>query len=116
MNIKQLFASASLLLVAGAALADPVAGRTRADVIAEVLQARADGTLDQYEYDQGRTEVRQASKLTREQVRAEVLQARADGTLEQNEGSDTMFYQLQRQQRPNVDVRQAKAAAPVSAR
>ncbi len=88
MNIKHLIASISLLAAAGAALAD---GRTRAEVQAEVIQARAAGTLDVTEADLLRTATA-PSTLTREQVRADVLAARTAGVLEVNEGNYPREY------------------------
>lgn len=82
-TIHTLIASAALLLAAGAALAEPV--KTRADVQAEVQQARAAGALDQTEATLGNPPVVQTAGLTREQVRAEVVAARAAGTLDTSE-------------------------------
>lgn len=82
MNIKHVIVSTLMLAAAGGAFADT--GKTRAEVVAELMQARADGLLDQNETNYPR-EYPFVSTLTREQVKAEVLQARADGTLEFNE-------------------------------
>ncbi|MBJ7309744.1 DUF4148 domain-containing protein [Rugamonas sp. CCM 8940] len=109
MNIKQLIASASLLLIAGAALADD--GKTRAEVLAELQQARAAGQLDQSEAALGRLDT-QPSGLSRADVKAEVLRARAAGLLERNEATESIAYQAPRAGRASVDASlQATAAA-----
>ncbi|MGV7211237.1 DUF4148 domain-containing protein [Oxalobacteraceae bacterium A2-2] len=81
-TIQTLIASAAMLLAAGAALAEPV--KTRAEVQAEVQQARAAGALDQTEATLNPPVV-QTAGLTRAQVRAEVVAARAAGTLDTSE-------------------------------
>jgi hypothetical protein len=83
MHAKQLIAVAAFLATAGAALAQQteyvaadanfVAGKTRAEVVAEVQQAQADGTLavrdDQYPV------MVAGSQRSRDEVRAEARQA-----------------------------------------
>lgn len=83
MNAKQIFASVSLLIAAGAAMAEPV-GLTREQVRAEAVRARAAGELDITE---ANYPVLQAtvSHVTREQVRNEAIAARAAGELDLNE-------------------------------
>jgi len=80
MNVKQLIALSALALAGTAALADDitianesfVAQKSRAEVRAELVKARAEGTLQQA--GEGYTAVPMASQssLTREQVRAEL--------------------------------------------
>jgi len=79
MNIKHIVASVSLLAVAGFALADT--GKTRAEVQAEVVQARAAGLLDTNDATFPVIPA-VASTLTRAQVQAQVAQARAAGQLD----------------------------------
>jgi hypothetical protein len=81
---NSLIATALILsssLIAGSAFAAEDGPLTREQVIASVLQARADGTLLPIN-DKGVIRAKAApSSLTREQVQASVLQARADGSL-----------------------------------
>jgi hypothetical protein len=109
MNIKQLIASASLLLIAGAALADE--GKTGAEVLAELQQARAAGQLDQSEAALGRVDSR-PSGLSRAEVKAEVLRARAAGLLDQNEATESIAYQAPRAGRAKVDAGLLAKAPP----
>jgi hypothetical protein len=83
MHAKQLIVAVTLLAAAGLALAEQtqyvaadanfVAGKTRAEVVAEVQQAQADGTLsvrdDQYPV------LAAGSQRSRDEVRAETRQA-----------------------------------------
>ncbi|WP_296000160.1 DUF4148 domain-containing protein [Rugamonas sp.] len=78
MNIKHLIATVSLLTVAGFALAD--GGVTRAQVQAELVQARAAGLIDQNDATYPVTPAA-VSHLSRADVLAQVAQARADGSL-----------------------------------
>jgi len=80
MNVKQLIALSALAFAGTAAMADDitiandsfVAQKSRAEVRAEVVQARAAGTLQAAgEVDTG-VSTATASTLTREQVRAEL--------------------------------------------
>ena len=89
MNLKHIAASVSLLAVAGVALAD--SGKTRAEVQAEVIQARAAGQLDTNDATFPVIPA-VASTLTRAQVQAQVLQARAAGQLDFNEASYPASY------------------------
>jgi hypothetical protein len=83
MNIKNLVAAVALVAAAGSVFAQEyvvpdegfVSTRTRAEVIAEIKQARADGTL---EFNEGNYPVAQAAESvkTREQVRAELVEYR----------------------------------------
>ena len=83
MNAKQLIALSILAVAGGAAFADDItiandaftSQKTRAEVTAEVLQARAAGQLQfASEVDAG-TPVATTSTLTRDQVRAELRNA-----------------------------------------
>ena len=85
MKLKTILASVSLLALAGAAMADT--GKTRAEVEAEVIQARAAGTLDVNDTNYPPS-APATSHLTRAEVQAQVLQARADGTLDQQTDPD----------------------------
>jgi uncharacterized membrane protein YebE (DUF533 family) len=107
MKTASFIASLSLLLATGVAMAQDVpAARTRADVIAELNQARAAGQLDQSEAAADSvTRNQPASGITRAQVRADVLAARADGTLDRNEAYESVAYMTPRPRNANVDVR-----------
>jgi hypothetical protein len=83
MNAKQIFASVSLLIAAGAAMAEP-AGLTREQVRADVMRARASGELDITEANFPVVPAT-VSHVTREQVRNEAIAARAAGQLDLNE-------------------------------
>ena len=85
MNAKQMFV-ASVMVASIAAAWAPTAhadsGLTRADVKAQVLQARAQGLLRPAgEAVEPFSAITSGQTRSREQVRAEVLQARASGTL-----------------------------------
>ena len=93
MNTKHLFAALLLSTTVGAAMAEApypaetqfVSTKTRADVIAELQQARSQCQLLVTDRDQGLNDadthaVAQNGK-TREQVRAELAQARANGEM-----------------------------------
>src|SRR5471032_2485368 len=84
MNLKHIVASVSLLAIAGAALAD--SGKTRAQVAAEVVQARAAGLLDTNDATYPVIPA-VASTLTRAQVQAQVVQARAAGQLDTSDAT-----------------------------
>jgi Domain of unknown function (DUF4148) len=79
MNAKQLITLSALVFAAGTALADDItvvndsfkSQRSRAEVQAEVKQARAAGVLN-FVVEVERTAPVAASMLTREQVRAEL--------------------------------------------
>ncbi|HTN66845.1 MAG TPA: DUF4148 domain-containing protein [Burkholderiaceae bacterium] len=86
MQVKQLIAVAAILIAAGPASAqqseyivadaDFVPGKTRAEVMAEVLQAQADGNLVVRD---GQYPVLSAgSQRSRDEVRAEARQAAQD--------------------------------------
>jgi len=79
MNIKHLAAAAALMTAAGFALAD--GDVTRAQVQAELVQARAAGLLDTNDATFPVIPA-VASTLTRAQVQAQVVQARAAGQLD----------------------------------
>ncbi|MYN10047.1 DUF4148 domain-containing protein [Pseudoduganella aquatica] len=103
MNAKQLIASVSLLLAAGAAFAEPAelnfpklnaAQKTelsREAVKAEVIRARNAGELELTEVTYPPL-VNTSSTLTREQVKADVLAARANGELDLNEVNYPSFF------------------------
>ncbi|ALU87289.1 MULTISPECIES: DUF4148 domain-containing protein [Herbaspirillum] len=84
---KNLFAGLLLTTAVGAAMAEApypaetrfTSTKTRADVIAELKQARANGELLVSDRDQEVKPV--ASTKTRDEVRAELVQARANGEL-----------------------------------
>src|SRR5881409_3378669 len=89
MQVKQLIALSALALAGTAVLADDitpepapfVSTRTRAEVKAEVQQARARGELQPAGEEDVVVAAPQRSTLTRAAVKAEVLQARANGEL-----------------------------------
>jgi hypothetical protein len=84
MNAKQLFAASFIALAASAAMADDitvdtarfVSQKSRAEVTAEVLQARAQGTL-QAAGDGQAVAIVAKSDLSREAVRSQVRAANA---------------------------------------
>ncbi len=93
MNTKHIFAALLLSTTVGAAMAEApypaettfVSTKTRADVIAELQQARSQGQLLVSDRDQGINDrdisaVAHSGK-TREQVRAELAQARVNGEM-----------------------------------
>lgn len=85
MKAQHLIAAAVLAVTAShAAFAqDAAAPKTRAEVLAELQQARADGTLETHNNFQGvHLDQSFTPAKTREQVKAELAAARADGTLE----------------------------------
>lgn len=88
MNAKYLIAA--LVALAGPACAfaqatPPAPGVTRAQVIAEIAQARADGTLPLSEANFLPYQLAAATPVTREQVTAELYRARANGEICGNE-------------------------------
>lgn len=84
MNAKHLIAAVAVLASAGSVLAQdyvpPDAGfsstKTRAEVIAELHQARADGSLNYSDHSYPVLKA-ETSRKTREQVQAELVQYRA---------------------------------------
>lgn len=103
MNIKQFVAAALVFSATGAAFAQQaevsniVSTKTRADVIAELRQAQADGTAASYGFlgtsnpaaAAGTANRTQSENVivrgkTRAEVMAELKQAQADGTIIQN--------------------------------
>ena len=85
-TMKNAFTTTALILAAGltagASFAADSAPRSRADVRAEVLEARVNGTLPVISDAEGqRTQAWQSGKLTRAEVKAEYFQAQKDGTL-----------------------------------
>jgi len=84
---KNLFAGLLLTTAVGAAMAEAqypaetrfASTKTRADVVAELQQARANGQLLVSDRDQDVKVV--ASGKSRDEVRAELVQARANGEL-----------------------------------
>jgi len=84
---KNLFAGLLLTTAVGAAMAEAqypaetrfVSTKTRADVVAELQQARANGQLLVSDRDQNVKVA--ASTKSREEVRAELAQARANGEI-----------------------------------
>lgn len=95
MNIKQIVASVSLLMAAGAAMAAPAelnfpsaavqkSSSTREQVKADTLAARASGSLDVSEASAGK-QTSQPSIRSRADVRAETLAALASGRLDGSE-------------------------------
>ncbi|CAN7624860.1 DUF4148 domain-containing protein [Pseudoduganella sp. LjRoot289] len=121
MNAKHIIASVSLLFAAGAALAEPtelnfpnlVAGQhsslTRAQVQAEVLQARAAGELEFSEVNYPPLAA-STSALSREQVKAGVIAARATGELDLNDSNYPSFFDG-RAQRPSATLAASKTRA-----
>ncbi|SFV13566.1 DUF4148 domain-containing protein [Pseudoduganella namucuonensis] len=111
MNAKHLIATVSLVLAAGAALAQPAdlnypqysgqqkSGVTREQVKAEVLRARAAGELDFSEANYLPPQLAK-STLTREQVKAEVIAARASGALDVNETNYPTYTDTRAQRAP----------------
>lgn len=89
MKTRQLIFAAVIALTATHAVyaQDASAPKTRAQVKAELAQARADGTLDLHNREGTYTEHFVSTK-TRADVRAELDQARADGTLDRVNGND----------------------------
>lgn len=81
LRIKQALTSVVLLVAAGAALAG---GKTRAEVHAEAVQARADGVLNIVDAHYPVMPA-QPSTLTRADVVAATRQARANGELDYTE-------------------------------
>ena len=89
MQVKQLIALSALALAGTAVLADDitpepapfVSTRTRAELKAEVLQARARGELLAAGEEESGATTPVRSTLARATVKAEVLQARANGEL-----------------------------------
>ncbi len=83
MKAKQLFTIAALTLATGAAFAQEAAPLTRAEVVQQVLDARANGTLRHAgetgpeEMTPYKAQVEARSTLSRGQENAAVLQARA---------------------------------------
>ena len=112
MNAKQIFASVSLLIAAGAAMAEPV-GLTREQVRAEAVRARAAGELDITE---ANYPVLQASvsNVTREQVRNEAIAARAAGELDLNETNYPGFFDTRVQHAASSATMTAGAKAATS--
>lgn len=85
MNVKQLIAAVVTLAAAGSLFAQtPGAGLTREQVKAELMQARANGEIQQSEADYARFPVT-VSKVTREEVIAELVRARANGEIASGE-------------------------------
>ena len=88
MNIKTLILAVTVLGATGSALAqeyiapDPFVGtKSRAEVVAELDQARKDGSLDVLDHAYpSATQV--AGTRTRDEVKAELADAKARGTLE----------------------------------
>ena len=89
MNIKQLVVAATVVIAAGSAFADTVSAsgtsvaspKTRAEVQAELVKARADGSMD---YTDANYPIlpKTKSTLTRAEVQAELVKARADGSMD----------------------------------
>jgi hypothetical protein len=94
MNAKHIAAAFVLTAAAGAVLADApypaeqnagqatAPGKTRAEVKAELAQARADGTIPNYSIDWQPAPAKAASTLTRAQVRADLVTAEHNGELD----------------------------------
>lgn len=118
MKAQHLIAAAVLALTAShAAFAqDAAAPKTRAEVLAELQQARADGTLETRNNFHG-VHLRQSSESgkTREQVKAELAAARADGSLlalQNYEGvaTDLAFASAKTRAEVRAEVQQAIAS------
>lgn len=102
MNVKQLFAAAIVFTAAGcafAATASPaetqyISGKTRAEVIAELKQARAEGLMD---YNDATYPIQTPVKstLTREEVIADLKQAHAQGLMNYNDATSAYPTQTQ---------------------
>jgi len=106
--------AAIALLSAGAASAE---GLTRAQVQAQVLAARANGTLDAFDGEDSGSDYLSAhfhSTETRAQVRAETAKAAADGTLDlldrQDSGSEYLTENFHSTE-PRSEVKAGVAAA-----
>lgn len=122
MNAKQIIASVSLLLAAGAALAEPAelnfpklstaqkSEVSRAAVQAEVIRARNAGELDLTEVNYPPL-APSSSTLTRAQVKAEVLAARANGELDLNEATYPAFFDGRVQRSAQTLTASAKRSA-----
>jgi hypothetical protein len=88
MNAKHLVAAFAVFAAAGSVFAQEfvvpdanfVSTRTRAEVKAEIAQARADGTFDVKDYEYPIV-ARSGAAKNRTEVKAEIAQARADGIL-----------------------------------
>jgi len=89
MNAKHLVAAFAFLATTGSVFAQEfvvpdanfVSSRTRADVVAEIAEARANGTLDVID-SQYPVVATTGTPKTRAEVSAEIAQARANGTLD----------------------------------
>jgi hypothetical protein len=108
MNIKSIIASTSLLLIAGAAMADD--GLTREQVRNETIAARAAGELDINEATLSNV-YPATSTLTRAQVKAETLAAAAAGKLQHNELYDSGTFMIPQNKEANVKAQLAATAA-----
>jgi hypothetical protein len=94
MNVKHLVAAFTVFAATdsvfaqdfGAPDANFVSTRTRADVIAEIAQARAEGTLDARDTNYPFI-AKSTSQKTRAEVVTEIARARANVTLEVTEGA-----------------------------
>ncbi|MDB5776116.1 MAG: hypothetical protein JWP38_2249 [Herbaspirillum sp.] len=96
MNIKHLVAAVALLATTGAVMADsfdespaPVAasGKTRAEVKAELAQARTDGTMPFTYNDTYPVTPATPTTVSRQQVRTELAKAVQSGELEHRQES-----------------------------
>lgn len=88
MNANYLIAVLVTLAAPACAFANSAplaAGATRAQVIADIAQARADGTLPMSEANFLPIQLAAAAPVTREQVTAELYRARANGEICSNE-------------------------------
>jgi hypothetical protein len=135
-TMLKLNAAAALILsavVATSAFAagsqDPSASVTREQVRAEVMAARAAGTLDITDANYPRDLPAEKSTLTRAQVKAEVIRARAAGELDWTESSypfvhtqekshvtraDVLAEVMRARQAGELDITDATPAFPVS--
>jgi hypothetical protein len=121
MNTKQLFAAAAILAATGstfaqqtefvAADANFTSTKTRAEVMAEVNQAYADGTLIARDGQEPvvLASAKAAPGKTRAEVVAELNQAYADGTLIPRDGADNVMVATSHRSRDEVRAEAATA-------
>lgn len=110
MNAKSIIAAASLLFVAGAAMADQ--DLSREQVRNDTIAARDAGQLDNSEAKSDRDFLAAApGTLTRAQVKADTLAAIAAGKLDHNELYDSVAYMVPSAKSAKVEAQLAAAAS-----
>ena len=119
MKTNNLFAAAVLVSAAGltafsinasAASSTDAPGKTRAQVRAELIQARADGFEPNSEAPEIFYKAPAKSTVTRAQVKAELLQARADG-FEPSSEAPEIFYKAPPSTKTRAQVKAELLAA-----